>query len=242
MNPIKILIVEDELLVATQLKNGLTKMAYEVAGIADSYEKAVNIILTYSPDFAILDIKLKGSKTGIDVANYLQKNKPIPFIFLTSLDDEATFSKAKDKQPFAYLTKPFNLKDLSRSIELAVNNFYENRLEQTDKHSIAEDVKLKDYFIVCYNNNLKKVMFNTITYSQSEHVYFRLFCTNNESYLIRSTMKQMLADLPSNFLKIHRSIIINTEYVEKLTKSYVIVNGKQLPIVKKHLENLIDLI
>ena len=119
----KVLIVEDEMLIALDLKRILSKADYQVCGIANSVEEAVILIAKYSPEMVLLDIHLKGTRTGIDLANVLSK-KNIGFIFLSANFEKEIIEKAKSTKPYGFLIKPFRANELLVTLEVA---FYRHR-------------------------------------------------------------------------------------------------------------------
>lgn len=142
----KILIVEDEALVAFDLKLILTKAGYKVCGIADSVKEALEIIEEQNPELVLLDIFLRGPLTGIDLAKKLT-DMNIAFVFLSANFQENILEKAKTTQPYGFLVKPFREKELLIALDVA---FYRHRnsleanlrreqaLEQTFKTIAAE--------------------------------------------------------------------------------------------------------
>jgi DNA-binding NarL/FixJ family response regulator len=122
MTGIKVLIVEDEPLIAKNIGMYLNNNDYEVAGIAYDPDDAFYQLKKQQPDFAILDINLESDKTGIDVADYINRNNFIPFIYLTSYSDKETIEKAKQTNPSGFIVKPFNEKTLYATIEIALSN------------------------------------------------------------------------------------------------------------------------
>lgn len=118
----KILVVEDELVIADNLCNLLSKSGYKPLFPAINFTQAIDRIKRDSPDFAILDVHLSGQKDGIDVANYLNENRAIPFIFLTAYGDDRTLNRVMKTRPAAYLMKPFQKSEIKPTIEIAVMN------------------------------------------------------------------------------------------------------------------------
>ena len=116
MSGIRVLIVEDEPLIAKNIGMYLNNHDYEVAGIAYDPEEAFFQLKKNQPDLAILDINLESDKTGIDIADYINRNNFIPFIYLTSYSDKETLEKAKQTNPSGFIVKPFNEKTLYASI------------------------------------------------------------------------------------------------------------------------------
>ncbi len=117
---ISIFLVEDEAIVALDLKNNLENLGYSVIGNVPSGEEALIKIGDLKPDLIILDIKLQGSLDGIDTAAILNKNYGIPFIILTAYSDEGIIERAKQVEPYGYIIKPFGSNNLRTSIEMAM--------------------------------------------------------------------------------------------------------------------------
>ena len=116
----KVLIVEDEPTIAQEIAFNLEDHGFEVVGIANSTEKAIAIIELNMPDVAMLDISIKGMKSGIELAEIIRERYTFPFIFLTSFSDKDTISKAAHTRPEGYLVKPFRDADLAPALELAL--------------------------------------------------------------------------------------------------------------------------
>ena len=116
----KILIVEDEILVADSIKRSLGKHGYKFATLAVSGEKALQIAEKENPDLVLMDIVLKGDLDGIKTADQIRKQFGIPVIFLTAYSDNEIFQSAKITEPFGYIAKPFDTKQLILNIEMAL--------------------------------------------------------------------------------------------------------------------------
>jgi len=119
--PVRILIVEDEFIVAEDLARMLKSLGYEVAGPAATAEKALNIIATSNPDLVLMDIALKGGRDGIDAAAEIRRTSNKPVIFVTALGDPGTLQRAKRSEPYGFLYKPFEQRDIYAAIETALN-------------------------------------------------------------------------------------------------------------------------
>mgnify|MGYP003473637111 FL=1 len=111
----KILIVEDEMIIAANISLQLTTLGYEVTGIIPRGEEALMHFRQNKPDIVLLDIQLKGDLDGIETAKLMQKESEIPIIYLTANADEAHFNKAKSTNPYAFISKPFKKLDLQRA-------------------------------------------------------------------------------------------------------------------------------
>ncbi|QHG19679.1 response regulator [Nostoc sp. ATCC 53789] len=120
MTSAKILVVEDEAIVAKDLQYRLIKFGYTVPVIASSGQEAINKAVEISPDLVLMDIKLKGSMDGIEAAQEIHKHLDIPVIYLTAYADDKTLARAKITEPFGYLLKPFKERELQTNIEIAL--------------------------------------------------------------------------------------------------------------------------
>jgi PAS domain S-box-containing protein/putative nucleotidyltransferase with HDIG domain len=124
----RILVVEDERIVAEDIKLRLNGLAYTVCGIAFSGEEAVKRIGELRPDLVLMDIILEGRMDGIEAASFVKSRFGIPIIYLTAYADDKTLERAKMTEPFGYLLKPFEDRDLKTTIEMALYKFRMERM------------------------------------------------------------------------------------------------------------------
>jgi PAS domain S-box-containing protein len=127
MSNTRILVVEDESIVAKDIQNTLVKLGYEVPATASSAASAYEKLEMIKPDLVFLDIKLKGEEDGIHIAEHIKEKYNIPVIFLTSYVDQATLDRAKVTEPYGYIVKPFNESDLKTTVEMALFKFGRDR-------------------------------------------------------------------------------------------------------------------
>lgn len=116
----KILIVDDEVVVAEDIRRQLRSLGYVVVGVVASGSEALHLAGEHRPDLILMDIKLKGPLDGIDTARTIQSHYGIPVIYLTAFSDEETLERARHTLPLAYLIKPFVSSDLRAALELAL--------------------------------------------------------------------------------------------------------------------------
>lgn len=121
----RIMIVEDESLVAEDLQTCLSGFGYQIVGIADTYEDALDLAERGLPDLALLDIRIKGRRDGIALAETLRE-RGIGFVYLTSYADRTTLDRAEVTEPLGYLMKPFDRRELLPTLKMA---FYRHRGE-----------------------------------------------------------------------------------------------------------------
>lgn len=123
---IKIVVVEDEGLVAADLEDRLILMGYEVCQVVDNGPDALAAVEKFQPEIVLLDIRIRGSQDGVEVASILRESAETAVIFLTAHADAATLERARFTEPYGYLLKPFNDRELRATIEMAV---YRHRTE-----------------------------------------------------------------------------------------------------------------
>ena len=116
----KVLIVEDEPAIAQDIEMTLEDSGFDVVGIAMDSTKALDLLMNRQPDIAILDIAIKGDKTGIDIGHIINKKYKIPFVFLTAFSDADTLDAVKETFPYGYIVKPFKDRDLVPALEIAM--------------------------------------------------------------------------------------------------------------------------
>ena len=133
-SPTKVLIVEDEAIVACDIERRLLKAGYAVPAIAASGEQALSSIEQTRPNLVLMDIHLQGPSDGIEVASEVRKRFQLPVVFLTAYADKATLDRANASGAFSYLVKPIGHVNLASTIEVAL---YKHRAEQELKHREA---------------------------------------------------------------------------------------------------------
>ena len=117
----RILIVEDQGVVATDIERCLEEGGFQVTGIAPSMKDAIREARALRPDLVLMDIRIKGDADGIQAADYLHREFDIPIVFLTAHDDRDTMERAKLAEPMAFLLKPFKPAELTSTVEIALN-------------------------------------------------------------------------------------------------------------------------
>ncbi|WP_138433084.1 LytR/AlgR family response regulator transcription factor [Winogradskyella algicola] len=235
MNKIRVLIVEDEVIIADNIRDALESLGYDVLEPAINFTEAIETIENEKPDIAILDVQLSGKKTGIDLAQVITDQYKFPFIFLTSNSDELTLNEAKQVSPSAYLVKPFSKRELYTSIEVAIFNH-----SQKQKTFTNNQIKEDDALFLKIKGVYQKIKFNDILYLQSDHVYILIFLTNSKTILARATLNDMLDKLSKDFIRVHRSFIINSKFLTQISGNTVTVNDSVIPIGKKFRQVILE--
>lgn len=120
MNRVKILIVEDEPIVALDIKNTLIKLDHIVTDTVTNYDEALESVASNEPDIIFMDIQLENSESGIEIAKVINQTKNIPIVYLTAFSDDDTMQKAIETNPISYILKPFKRDELKSSIMLSI--------------------------------------------------------------------------------------------------------------------------
>lgn len=221
---IKVLIVEDEVLVAEDIAGDLTKDGFEVSSIATSGEEALAAIEKNPPHLILMDINIKGKIDGIETAEMVNNNYNIPIIYVTSNTSSQFVSRALDTSPHAFISKPYNHQDLIIAIELAIkrHNQYIMELQESEVELHSIFVKNGDYY--------RKILLTDILYIEASGSYCKVV-TKNGNYTLSFNLHKFDSQINYKILKrVHRSYIVNLENVEGIDKSSLIVNHEIIPV------------
>lgn len=240
MGKIRIMIVEDEMVVADHLAVILHKLGYESLPPVINYSEAVSMLESEKPDLALLDIQLAGSKDGIDLAWKIKEEFNIPFIFLTSNADPRTVARAKHLNPPAYLVKPFNRDDLYTSIELALFNFQSSPTKPEDSAKKPVSSLLQNVLFVRNKNLFVKVKIEEIVYLKADHVYVEVHTLDEKVFLIRNSLTQLTDKLPKQFFRVHRSYTVNLDHLEAINSLYILAGSHKIPVGKNYRDDLLS--
>jgi excisionase family DNA binding protein len=134
----RILVVEDEIVVAMDIQKGLTSLGYPAPDMAFTGSEAVRRAVEIHPDVVLMDIRLRGDMDGIEAAEQIRRRLDIPIVYVTAYADEQTLERAKRTQPYGYVLKPFREKDLESSIEVAL---YKHSMDNRFKRRVRSRVK-----------------------------------------------------------------------------------------------------
>ncbi|WP_375560966.1 LytR/AlgR family response regulator transcription factor [Bernardetia sp. OM2101] len=237
----RIIVVEDEPLYASRIEFLIEKMGYELVGMTDNAEEMMQFFMTKNPDLALIDININGSMNGIELAKKIWRSKyETPVIFITSFDDTETFSKAKLVNPFAYIIKPIDEATLQRSVELALMRYSNN--DMSEGQVWRNDILLREHIFIKDKGKLKKITLKDIIVIEAANKYVDI-STKTNKFVVRMSLRDIETKLPpSDFVQIHRSIIINAHFIEDIDpkENTIYLLNRTFDIGRSYRENLLQ--
>lgn len=181
----RIMIVEDEIIIAMELKSYLEKIGYLVPCIETNYNDAIQSFKKELPDLILIDINLRNEKNGIDVAKDINKIKETPFIYTTAFSDMQTIKKAVEQNPSSYLVKPIKREELKINLLLALN-------KTTPKQEIKNDFKNYCLYTGCYFDIDNEILYefdSIIKLSNNEKKFLKLLVESKNQIVYFSEIK-----------------------------------------------------
>jgi two-component system, response regulator PdtaR len=250
MQEAKILIIEDEMLIAHDLEALLNDWGFNVAGIAGVAEEAYSLYLIHEPDLMLVDIQLHGNMDGIELVQQCNAIKRIPIIYLTGQADHATIERAKATNPAAYLFKPFDEKQLLVSIELALTNF-ENmvtpqylsskneELDNTVKLTADSILRMGDNVFIRHQVRFVKFSIEELLYLEADRNHTFLV-TKKQKFIIRLPLTSVIEKLNElNVVRVHRSYAVNVINVEEFSDSEIVISGKEISLTPSYRDDFL---
>jgi two-component system, response regulator PdtaR len=245
---VKIMIVEDESIVAMDLAMRLQKAGYAVVGMADNSDEALMLFKEEQPDLVLMDINIIGHIDGIETAKMLKKIHDVPLIFLTAYSQSEYVNRAKEANPSAYLVKPFNNDSLYTSIEIAIHNFallkpaapVESAKEFSAEEASREPLLFfNNYFFVKNNAQFSKLAVADLLYVESDNNYIRLV-TRDKKITLRITL-QTFADTikHQHLVRVHRSFIVNLQNIDGFSDEEIKLGKATIPIGRTYKDDFL---
>ena len=216
MAKIKVVLIEDEFFAAEHLRDVITDLGFWVTGVYHSGEQFLEET-RWDFDAAVVDIFLSDKMSGLDVAKHMQEHHK-PFLFLTANQDNRTLKEAARLNPSAYISKPFKKNDVSAALEMIA-------LRQPKMLQIRGA------------NGVEELNPSQVLFIKSDGAYIEIH-TNAGMVVQRKLLKDIVDDLPTSFVRLHRSYLVNTDYLEQRSATQVTIKGHQIPVSRSYKENL----
>lgn len=233
----RVLIVEDEPLIAEDIAQSLREMEYEVTAICESADEALAAIQTTRPDIALLDIQIEGAIDGIMLAGILRTEYDLPFIFITSNSDSATIDRLSRVQPAGFLSKPYNERSLYGTLKIALSRVAESGPAEEVPLSVVAN---KNMLFIRNKDRLERVEEKRIDYVQAYDNYCFVHA-NGRRYLIPHTLKEVENRLnPVLFMRVHRSYLVNIEQITAIDELGIEIAEERVPLSKNQRKELLQ--
>ncbi|MEQ9262937.1 MAG: response regulator [Owenweeksia sp.] len=238
---VKVLIVEDEVLVGRDIAARLKQAGYHIVSCVDTGREALHTLEQEMADIVLLDINLLGDLDGIETAEKIRERYDLPIIFLTSLSDQETAERAGRAKPAAYMLKPFNERQLHIAIQLAVSNYAEQKpasLPHEEKVKPVQEAEehylLNDSIFIRNRNRFEKVPFDAIQWLQADSN-----CTHIQTlegkYFLTVTLGVIMERLQhEQLIRTHRSYAVNISHVTSFEGNCLFVEKQEIPVSRNY--------
>ncbi len=225
MSETKILIVEDEVLIAEHIKDYLLSFGMSQIYMAHNKNLALQAIEHIKPDVVLLDMHLQHPLDGIEIANFIDEKGEPPYIFITANADMLIIQKAIHTKAAAYITKPLKKSDLFAAIQITLK---------------AQTKPEEEFLLIKESNTVIKILVTDILYFESNGNYINIH-TKKQKIIARQSLEWIEEQLPGQqFMRIHRSYIVNMSTVDKSSSKSVFIGDTELPISRTNVAKMAD--
>ncbi|CAG5009138.1 hypothetical protein DYBT9275_04431 [Dyadobacter sp. CECT 9275] len=229
MDPLKILIVEDDLQTAHEIQACAEEAGHQVTGIARDAKGAMKLVKNDPPDIAVIDIKLgKLPEAGIAIAQEILSQHWIPFIYLSSYSDPATVEKARKTFPSAYLLKPFRPQELLIQISVAHTNFF------NQSRNINHQTMNQNNFYLPFDNGHEQITTRDILYLEAKGACVNVYLMNRIGpKMIGMTLGNLSQYFTTpNFFRLSRSLFINMDHRKRIERTHIYLGDEKVVVVE----------
>lgn len=245
MYAIKILIVEDEFIIARNLQVILEDLGYEPYEPVGTKYAAIAALNELEIDLVILDINLAGRQEGIELGKYINDHFQLPFIYLTSNSDKITIDLAKTTYPKSYLIKPFTSEDIYAAIEMAVFKINAIQAVQPSQQTASFEpnpFSLNSLFIKI-GNKYVKVKIEDITHVSADGKMVEINTVNKQKLHVKMSLEQMLLQLIKfGFIRVQRSFLVNINFITAINNETIYIDQEAIPIGRQYKDELMKYI
>lgn len=238
MAGIKVLLIEDDWIIAKEISYSLQDLGLDVVGAFDTGEEGLKKVQELSPDIVLLDIDLSSEMSGIEVGRKLKEVNGPPFIFLTALANSETIYRAKLVEPYAYLVKPVNGESLFATIEITMHNARKRTTEAPASLPLQGNLKIEDGLFVKANKRLEKILLQDILWVEAHDIY-AMIKTQAGQYLLSNSLKTVEDRFPADkFIRVHRSYLVHINKIDAIEQNELVINGQHIPVGKTYRDEL----
>ena len=221
-----ILIVEDEQIIAENLRFILNEYGYRNVDVAGDVEEALSLFNQTNYHLVLMDINLGDIKDGVDlIVDLKESNATFNFIYVTANADEKTVKKAAATNPSGYIVKPFVKESVYANVEMALST-----LKEEENLFIYNDRGMK-----------KQIAISQIEYVMADGSYINVYLTNGEMIVVRQSIANFDDENKEHFVRIHRSIAVNKDHIKAYSSTEVKVGEKKLTLGRAYKSKFMEL-
>ena len=225
----KIFIVEDEIDLAENLQDILNNSGYEIIGREEEGEKAFHRILESKPELILMDVMLKGVIDGIELARQIRTKSAVPIIFITAHSEQIYLERISGLNYDSFLLKPFTKEVLLTTISLTFLKYVNKKVGKN-----ILNIRDKGFLVPIDEDNIIML--------KADGLYTRIF-TPTRQYVIRDILKDVIGKLSEKkFIRIHKSYMINLDYVTAFNAKEVTIASFIVPIRRGYIRELGELL
>lgn len=221
----KILIVEDEQIIAENLRFILNDYGYNCVDVAMDVLETENLFKETEYDLVLMDINLGDVSIidGVDLIKLLSKKYNFAHLYVTANADKKTVKKAKDTNPDGYIVKPFLNSSIYANVEIALNTLNE-----------------KVFYILTNKGRKKQISISKITNIIADGAYANIYTLNDDKFIVRKSLIEISMMYPSIFIRIHKSILIHKNHIQGYTSKFVKINNRDLTIGRTYKSHFLE--
>ena len=207
-----ILVVEDSPTQARLVGTCLLQLGLALLGPAATAGAALALCSTTWPALAIIDLGLEAGNDGVELARQLQQQGPLPLIFISATDDTVLLARARAMQPLAILPKPFTITSLRRMVEMGI--YGQARTPLDWQPSAGTEPSASPWLFVRERDVLMRLALADITCVRTEQKHAVITLVSGRRHSVRTPLAELLLSLPATFVQVHRSWLVNLNYIE----------------------------
>lgn len=217
---IRILIVDDEVLIAETLKDYLQKLGYKQIKMTHSKKETFELLSFWKPHVALLDIRMEELYDGLEIGEQFKSEYKIPFMYVTAHSDMEMTQRILKSKPDGYITKPIRINELMVNLGMVIQRFHEVQNEVL--------IEFKNGY------DLERIHLSDLKYIKAEGNYVEIYLQSRK-LLVRNTLEAILQEMNNELIvRIHRSFAINTQKIKKRSTLEVDLGDIQLPISRSY--------
>ena len=217
---IRILIVDDEVLIAETLKDYLQKLGYKQIKMTHSKKETFELLSFWKPHVALLDIRMEELYDGLEIGEQFKSEYKIPFMYVTAHSDMEMTQRILKSKPDGYITKPIRINELMVNLGMVIQRFHEVQNEVL--------IEFKNGY------DLERIHLSELKYIKAEGNYVEIYLQSRK-LLVRNTLEAILQEMNNELIvRIHRSFAINTQKIKKRSTLEVDLGDIQLPISRSY--------